>query len=96
MYIYSLGYNILIEYNRNSPLYSKARPTKTEAQNQPWTPSSPSEPSSSTMHPGTKIRKAKEETEEEDVLHEYVVLDIRSIETNQFADGKCIYIYMHK
>lgn len=35
--------------------------------------------------------KNGKETEEEDVLQEYVVLDIRSIETNQFADGKAIY-----
>lgn len=36
---------------------------------------------------GTNMKKVNEE-EDKNMLQEYVVLDIRSIETNQFADGK--------
>ncbi|CAO0790614.1 unnamed protein product [Mucor circinelloides] len=70
-----------------SPLYSPNRPTKSENrdQQQPWTPLSPSQPSGSLIHSGTK-RQGSAKKEEEDMLQEYVVLDLRSIETNQFAD----------
>lgn len=71
-----------------SPLYSPNRPAKSEGRDQqPWTPSSPSQPSGSLIHSGTK-RVGSTKKEEEDMLQEYVVLDLRSIETNQFADGK--------
>lgn len=86
-----------IETNRNkspdsiSPLYSQGRPTKFEPKDQqPWTPSSPSQPNS-LINSGTKRQGNKKE--EEDMLQEYVVLDLRSIETNQFADGKFFFFF---
>lgn len=36
---------------------------------------------------GAIIKRTTRRGEEEDVLHEYVVLDRKIIETNQFADG---------
>ncbi|KAI8636476.1 kinase-like domain-containing protein [Parasitella parasitica] len=68
-----------------SPLYSQGRrPSKFESKDQqPWTPSSPFQPSS-LMNSGTKPQNSKKE--EEEMLQEYVMLDLRSIETNQFAD----------
>lgn len=37
---------------------------------------------------GTVIKRSTKNGEEEEVLQEYVFLDRRIIETNQFADGK--------
>ncbi|CEP19209.1 hypothetical protein [Parasitella parasitica] len=84
-------FNGMIETRRNSspdaisPLYSQGRrPTKYESKDQqPWTPSSPFQ-RSSVINSGTKRPGNKKE--DEDMLQEYVVLDLRSIETNQFAD----------
>lgn len=46
------------------------------------------------MHESGAVHKRTNKYgEEEDVLREYVVLDRRTIETNQFADGN-IYIYI--
>ncbi|KAI9468098.1 MAG: kinase-like domain-containing protein [Benjaminiella poitrasii] len=61
--------------NKKTGLISPIRSTKSDA----WSPSEP--------HSGTTNKNKKQEQEEEqDMLQGYVVLDLRSIETNQFAD----------
>ncbi|KAI8886647.1 Pkinase-domain-containing protein [Backusella circina FSU 941] len=67
-----------------SPLHSNSRPTKFESSardSYPWTPS-PSEPTTSDS--GTQQQRRRRD--EEDMLQEYVVIDRKIIETNQFAD----------
>ncbi|GAA5796108.1 hypothetical protein HPULCUR_001477 [Helicostylum pulchrum] len=69
--------------SNSSPLHSKSRPVKSESKDNPWTQTSPSQP----LNSGTQQRRAAAGGgEEEDMLQEYVVLDRRIIETNQFAD----------
>ncbi|KAI9362641.1 kinase-like domain-containing protein [Pilaira anomala] len=65
----------------SSPLYSKGRPVKFESKDNLWRPTSPSP--SQPLNSGKQQRRMGEE---EDMLQEYVILDRRIIETNQFAD----------
>lgn len=57
---------------------------KFESKDNLWRPTSPSP--SQPLNSGTQPRRTGEE---EDMLQEYVILDRRIIETNQFADGTC-------
>ncbi|KAI8070253.1 kinase-like domain-containing protein [Thamnidium elegans] len=75
--------------SNSSPLYSKGRPAKFESKDNTWTQTSPSQP----INSGTPQQQQRRVGgggggggEEEDMLQEYVVLDRRIIETNQFAD----------